>query len=169
MTAHWYVLHSKPMKEAFLWEQLSLHRIESYFPCIHVQPLNPHARKVKPYFPGYIFGYVDLEQINLSTLQWMPGAAGIVSFGGIPSSVPDHVIASIRRYVDEINSAERRLFHDLKRGDVVTIREGPFSGYDAIFDVHLSGDERVRVLLKLLNLRKFPLELPVSQIQRKKQ
>jgi transcription antitermination factor NusG len=169
MAAHWYVLHSKPMKEAFLWEQLSLHQIESYYPCIRVQAVSPHARKLKPYFPGYLFGYVDLEKINVSTLQWLPGAAGIVSFGGIPSSVPDHVIAAIRRYVDKINSAEGGLFHDLKRGDVVTIREGPFSGYDAIFDVHLSGDERVRVLLKLLNLRKFPLELPVSQIQRKKQ
>ncbi len=34
MTAHWYVLHSKPMKEALLWEQLSLQGIESYYPCI---------------------------------------------------------------------------------------------------------------------------------------
>jgi transcription antitermination factor NusG len=169
MTAHWYVLHSKPMKEAFLWEQLSLHRIESFFPCIHIQPLNPHARKVKPYFPGYIFGYVDLEQINLSTLQWMPGAAGIVSFGGMPSSVPDHVIAAIRRRVDEINTAGRGWLDRLKRGDIVTIQEGPFSGYDAIFDARLSGEARVRVLLKLLNTRQFPLELSGRQIQRKKQ
>jgi transcription antitermination factor NusG len=169
MTAQWYVLHSKPMREAFLWEQLSLHKIESYFPCIHAQQLNPRARKLKPYFPGYIFGYVDLEQVNLSTLQWMPGAAGIVSFGGMPSSVPDHVIAAIRRRVDEINSEGRSWLDRLKPGDVVTIQEGPFTGYDAIFDVRLSGDERVRVLLKLLNTRQFPLELSGRQIQRKKQ
>jgi transcription antitermination factor NusG len=169
MTAQWYVLHSKPMKEALLGEQLSLHQIESFYPCIRVQQLSSHNRRVKPYFPGYIFGHVDLEQTNLSALQWMPGATGIVSFGGIPSSVPDHVIAAIRRRVDEINAEGGELFHDLKRGDVVTIREGPFSGYDAIFDACLSGVERVRVLLKLLNTRKFPLELPASQVQRKKQ
>jgi transcriptional antiterminator RfaH len=169
MTAHWYVLHSKPMKEAFLWEQLSLHQIESYYPCIQVQLPNSHASRVKPYFPGYLFGFVDLEQINLSTLQWMPGAAGIVSFGGMPSSVPDHVIATIRRRVDEINTAGREWLDRLKPGDIVAIQEGPFSGYDAIFDGRLSGEARVRVLLKLLNTRQFPLELSSSQIQRKKQ
>jgi transcription antitermination factor NusG len=167
MTAHWYVLRSKPMKEAFLWEQLSLHKIESYYPCIRVQPLSSNARRVKPFFPGYLFGYIDLERTNLSTLQWMPGAAGIVSFGGIPCSVPDHVLAAIRCRVDEINAAGGELFHTLRPGDMVTIREGAFSGYDAIFDARLSGDERVRVLLKLLNSRKFPLELPASQVQRK--
>jgi transcription antitermination factor NusG len=168
MTAQWYVLHSKPMKEALLWEQLRLHQIDGYYPCIRVQPMSPRARKTQPYFPGYIFGHVDLAQINLSTLQWMPGAAGIVSFGGPPSSVPDHVIATIRSRVDEINDAGGELFHNLSPGDIVTIREGPFSGYEAIFDARLSGEERVRVLLKLLNKRQFPLELLSSQIQRKK-
>ncbi len=169
MTAHWYVLHSKPMKEALLWEQLNLQQIESYYPCIRVQPVSPHARRMKPYFPGYIFGYVDLERVTLSTLQWMPGAAGIVSFDGIPSSIPDNVIAAIRRRVDEINVAGGELFDGLKRGDVVRIEEGPFSGYEAIFDARLSGEERVRVLLKLLNKQQFPIELPSSHIRRKKQ
>jgi hypothetical protein len=54
----------------------------------------------------------------------------------------------------------QRYRHDLER---------PFSSYEAIFDVRLSGDERVRVLLKLLNRQQIPLELPGRQIQRKKQ
>ena len=168
MTAQWYVLHSKPMREALLSEQLRLHNIESYYPCLRIQPVNSRARRVKPYFPGYIFGHVDLAQTNFSTLQWMPGAVGIVSFDGMPSSVPDHVVAVIRRRVDEINAAGGELFHDLKPGDVVTIREGPFSGYEAIFDTRLSGDERVRVLLRLLNNKQIPLEIPSQHIQRKK-
>jgi transcriptional antiterminator RfaH len=158
------------MKEALLWEQLSLRQIECYYPCLRLQPVNSHAhRKVKAYFPGYLFGHIDLVQTNLSALQWMPGASGIVSFGGIPSSVPDNIIAAIRRQVDEINAAGRELLYDLKPGDIVTIQDGPFSGYDAIFDTRLSGDERVRVLLKLLNRQQIPLELSGRQIQRKKQ
>jgi len=169
MATQWYVLHSKPMKESLLWEQLRLHNIESYYPCIRVHPVSAHARRVKPYFPGYIFGRVDLAQTNLSTLQWLPGAAGIVSFDGLPSSVPDHMIATIRRRVDEINSAGGELFYGLKSGDTVMIQDGPFSGYDAIFDTRLSGEERVRVFLKLLNRQQFPLELSSRQIRRKKQ
>ena len=169
MTPQWYALHSKPMKEAFLWEQLSLHEIEGYYPCIRVQPSNPRARRVKAYFPGYVFGYMDLEQTNTTRLWWMPGSAGIVSFNGMPSHVPEVMIAAIRRRVDEINAAGGELFDGLKTGDVLTVQEGPFKGYEAIFDARLSGDDRVRVLLKLLKGQQFPLELPDRQIQRKKQ
>lgn len=169
MTAQWYALHSKPMKEALLSEQLSLHQIESYYPCLHVKPMNPRSRKTKPYFPGYVFGRADLEQSNLSVLQWMPGSAGIVAFDGLPACIPENMIAAIRERVDEINASGRELFDGLKAGDVVTIQEGPFSGYEAIFDARISGNERVRVLLKLLNRQQIPLELPGRQIQRKKQ
>ena len=169
MTAQWYVLHSKPMKEALLCEQLRLQQIEGYYPCIRVQPVNSHVRRAKAYFPGYIFGHIDLTQTNLSTLQWMPGASGIVSFGGIPSTIPDNMITTIRQRVDEINAAGGELFYSLKPGDIVMIHDGPFRGYDAIFDARLSGDERVRVLLKLLNRQQIPLELSGRQIQRKKQ
>lgn len=169
MTAQWYALHSKPMKEALLWQQLCLQEIECYYPCIRVQPVSSHARRLMPYFPGYIFGHVDLDHINLSRLQWMPGASGIVSFDGTPASIPEHIVAAIRRHVDEINAAGGELFHGLKSGDTVTIQDGPFSGYDAVFDSRLSGEERVRVFLKLLNRQQFPLELSSRQIRRKKQ
>ena len=167
MTAQWYALHSKPLKEAFLWQQLRLHEIESYYPCLRVQPVNPRARRVRPYFPGYVFGCMDLEHVSLSTLQWLPGSVGIVSFGGMPAPVPEHLISAIRRRVDEINAAGGELFAGLKPGDTVTIQAGPFQGYEAIFDARVSGDERVRVLLKLLNHRQLSLEIPGAQIQRK--
>ena len=103
MTAQWYALYSKPLKESLLLEQLNLHQIESYYPCLRVQPVNPRARKVKPYFPRYIFGHLHWEQLTHSLLQWMPGMAGIVSFGGIPSQIPDNLIVAIRRRVEEID------------------------------------------------------------------
>ena len=62
MAVSWYVLHSKPRKEEFLAEQLELRKIETFAPCIRVQVVNPRARKVKPYFPGYIFVRTDLEK-----------------------------------------------------------------------------------------------------------
>ena len=169
MTTQWYALYSKPMKEAFLWKQLQLHEIESYYPCLRVQPANPHALKIKPYFPRYIFGHLDWEQIGHSTLNWMPGITGIVSFGGIPSPIPDNVIAAIKCRVDDINDAGSDLYGEWIRGDKLIIQEGPFRGFEAIFDAHISGEERVRILLKLLGKRQVPLQLPSWQIQRKKQ
>jgi transcriptional antiterminator RfaH len=167
MTPQWYALQSKPLKESFLAEQLERSRIECYYPRLRVKPVNPRSRKVKPYFPGYVFSRVDLAEVGLSLLQWMPGSVGLVSFGGAPASVPDGLIALIRERVDEINAAGGEQLKHLQRGELVTIQAGPFQGYEAIFDCHISGNERVRVLLRLLNRQHFPLELPGSYIEQK--
>lgn len=167
MTTQWYALHSKPMKESLLSTQLCLHHVESYYPCLRVKPVNPRARKTRPYFPGYVFGRMDLEQIPSHTLLWLPGLAGIVSFDGIPSPVPEDLIAAIRRHVDEINAAGADPLESLKPGETVVIRDGPFEGYEAILDARLPDNERVRVLLKLLQARQVGLELPEAQVRRK--
>ena len=170
MTAQWYALQSKPMKESLLYEQLKLRGIECYYPFIRVQPVNPRARKVRAYFPGYVFGHLDLEEMGPTTLQWIPGAIGVVSFDGIPSFVPDNLVAAIRRHVDEINAAGGEHLAGLKPGETLVIQGGPFDGYEAIFDACLAGTERVRVLLKLLRARQMSVELPAAQIQpRRKQ
>jgi transcription elongation factor/antiterminator RfaH len=168
MTALWYAMHSKPRKEALLWEQLRIREIEAYNPRIRVQPVNPRARKLKPYFPGYVFVRVDLKQVNWSHLQWMPGATGLVSFDGQPASVPDTLIQAIRHRVEEINACGGEQLQGLKRGDLVVIQGGVFDGYQAIFDAKLSGNERVRVLLTLLQAQQKWLELPAGQISKKK-
>jgi len=168
MTTYWYVLHSKPHKEEMLAEQLELRRIETFAPRIRVQVVNPRARKVRPYFPGYIFVHADLEGMGLSALQYVPGSAGLIKFGGAPASVPDGLIHAIRQRVEEINSAGGELFDVLKSGETVLVHSGPFAGYEAIFDVRLPGTERVRVLLKLLRNRKMPVELPAGYVRPKK-
>ena len=66
MSMLWYVMRSKPNKESLLWEQLSLQNIECYYPRLRVKPANPRARKLRAYFPGYLFVHVDLERINLA-------------------------------------------------------------------------------------------------------
>jgi len=168
MEATWYVLHSKPRKEGFLLDQLRLGGFEAYCPFVRVATVNPRARKIRPYFPGYVFLQVDLGLSKASSLQWMPGATGFVSFDGMPARVPDGLIPLLRQRVEAVNESGGELFHDLKPGDLVRIVDGPFAGYDAIFDARLPGSERVRVLLKLLQQRRqLPLDLHAGQIQRK--
>ena len=99
----------------------------------------------------------------------MPHSGGLVSFGAEPATVPDGLIAAIRRRVDEINRSGGEQLIGLEPGEAVVIQDGPFAGQEAIFDARLSGHERVRVLLKLLRGRQMPLELPSGQIERKKQ
>ena len=96
MAVEWYVLHSKPHKEALLAEQLELRRIEIFYPRIRVQVVNPRVRKVRPYFLGYVFMHVDLDKKGLSGLHTMPGSTGLIMFGGTPANVPDGLIHAIR-------------------------------------------------------------------------
>ncbi|MGW8251035.1 MAG: transcription termination/antitermination protein NusG [Anaerolineales bacterium] len=168
MPLNWYALRSKPRKEDVVWRQVRQREIEIYYPRLKVQPVNPRSRKVRPYFPGYMFVRVDIEEVGLSTFQWMPHALGLVVFGDEPATVPENLIYEIRKRVDEIAAAGGELFDGLDRGDQVLISDGPFSGYEAIFDVRIPGSERVRVLLQLLNSqRQVPVELDAGQIQRK--
>ena len=78
------------------FDQLLARRLEVFHPRIPVRTVNPRARKIRPYFPNYIFVRLDLEQVESSFLHWMPGSAGLVCFGAEPASVPDSLIAAIR-------------------------------------------------------------------------
>jgi len=169
MASNWYALRSKPRKEEIVWGQVISQGLEVYYPRLRVHPVNPRSRKVQPYFPGYLFVLVDLEAIGLSVFQWMPHTLGLVSFGGEPSTVPENLIYEVRKRVDEINAAGGETFDGLKSGDVIRISDGPFSGYEAIFDGRLPGSVRVRVLLELLgNKRRVPITLDASQIKQQK-
>ncbi len=164
----WYSLHSHPNKEDLLWQQLTASGFETFYPRVKVNPVNPRARKIRPYFPGYMFVHADLEVVGKSVLQWMPYSTGLVAFGGEPAAVPENLISVLKQKLDVINQAGGEIFDHLKPGDVVDISAGPFAGYEAIFDVKLPGSERVRVLLQMLNRRQVPVELSTGQIQKKK-
>lgn len=161
-------MRSNPNKEHFLARQLEAHGLKMVSPRVRVQTVNPRARKFRPYFPGYLFLQVDLDTIKASALKWMPGSAGLVSFGGEPAPIPESLITAIQRHVEAINTAGAKPLDGLQSGDRVVVQDGPFAGYEAIFDSRLSGSERVRVLLMLLQKRQVPLDLSAGQIRRKK-
>ncbi len=169
MATQWYALRSKPRKEDVVWRQTINQGYDVYYPRLKVQPVNPRSRKLVPYFPGYMFVNIDIESIGISSFQWMPHAIGLVTFGDEPAIVPENLIYTIKHRVNEIVAAGGELFHGLNKGDTVFIEDGPFAGYEAIFDTRIPGTERVRVLLQLLNDKRLvPVELKAGQIRRVK-
>lgn len=167
MPVHWYAIASHPNKEDVLWRQLQTKNIEVFYPCIRVKPVNPRAKKVRAYFPGYMFVRADVERLGVSFFQYMSYAKGLVSFGGEPSVVPDELISTLKVKLNQM-AQEARAPEDLPAGQPVIIQDGPFSGYEAIFDTRISGTERVRVLLRLLSDRQIPVEIHRDKIVKKK-
>lgn len=168
MQVHWYAIHSHPRKEEHLWNQILLQGFDAFYPRLHVKPVNPRSKKIQPYFPGYLFVRADLEVSGISLFQWMPYSTGLVSFGGEPSVVPESLIQSLKRRLEEIEENGGETLDGLQSGDAVLIASGPLAGYEAIYDTRISGTERVRVLLKMLNQRNLPVDLEAHQIQRLK-
>jgi len=166
MTSCWYALRSKPRKEDALYLHALGRGFDLFYPRIPVQTVNPRARKIAAYFPGYMFVRANLGEVGRSTFQWMPHALGLVCFDDTPAPVPHALIERIEQRVVEIAAAGGELFYGLKPGDPVTVKAGPFAGYEAIFNARLSGGNRVRVLLTMLNDRQLPLDLSESQILR---
>ena len=103
----WYVMHSKPRKEAFLREQLRINGIEVYLPSIPVK--RSRVGKEKPFFPGYLFIHADLEKVPVSDLRWIPGAIGILCFGGEPADIHDGLIHAIQKHVDDVLERGRKM------------------------------------------------------------
>lgn len=165
VAARWYVLQSKVHKEEVLWQRLRAKGYEVLYPRLFVHQKKTRSLKIKPYFPGYLFVRLNLEQVGVSSFQWMPDAVGLISLGDKPASIPDQYIQAIQDYLKEIAALEERLLVGFDEGEqlianecilfpslsVKTIRVDSFnSSYRAILDAHISGKERVRALYQLL-------------------
>jgi transcription antitermination factor NusG len=159
MAEHWYVLRSKPRRESALARYARSHGHEIFYPAIPVNPVNPRAAKIRPYFPGYMFLRTDLTAVGHSTFQWMPFSHGLVHIGGEAAKVPEPIVGAIRQRIGEIWQAGGLSYEKFKRGDWVLVRTGAFEGYQGIFDETLPGSQRVRILLKMLNDRFVPMEM----------
>ena len=159
----WYVLRTKPHKETAVYRLLQSYEVTVFYPTIQVEPVNPRASRVRPYFPGYMFVRADLEQIGRNTLEWLPGSQGLVSFGDEPASVPEQLIQSVKERSAEWARRQKQK-PVLRSGDKVRIVDGPLAGYEAIFDMELSGRQRVQVLLAYLHNRPKAIKLDRSSI-----
>ena len=166
MNENWYVLRVKPNKENAVYQRLQGWDIQTYLPLVRVNPKNPRAAKQKPYFPGYLFVYADLENVGANKINWLPGAISLVSFGGVPATVPENLILELQHRLAQIDAEGGLIYAELEPGDKVRIVEGPFEGYEAIFDMRLPGKDRIQILLSFLSQHPQPVEIDVESIKK---
>ena len=166
MAQQWYALRVKAHKERSVAEYLRTRDVELFAPTIRVKPKNPRAAKKRPYFPGYLFVYANLQEEGQQAFSWIPGTRGLVTFGDDPAIVPSHFIQELQNRIAQINAQGGLETVDFRKGQRVRIISGPFEGYDAIFDMRLSGKERVQVLLRFLSNHPQPVQLNVTEIEK---
>jgi transcription antitermination factor NusG len=155
MTMQWYVLRSKPNKEEALHHQLVLRRFEAYCPQVETDSAGLPVRRKKAYFPNYMFVHADLGEVGLSTFQWMPYGAGLVSFAGEPAPISDEIIQALHQRIEALKKNRTEVFMGYQPGSLLKVNTGPFAGYEAIFDTRLPGNDRIRILLNLVTGNEF--------------
>ncbi len=136
ITEAWYTVNTKPHRESQVESYLRSQGILTYFPTFDVHPVNPRSSRLRPYFPGYIFARVDLEEIGISAINWIPGAVGIVQFGGQAAVLDDVVIEEMRARIraNQLRDTKSEAFQP---GDKIIVQKGVFAGSEAIFDTGL--------------------------------
>lgn len=140
--------------------------LDVYLPALSVEPVNPRASRIRPYFPGYMFVNIDLEQQGDNALRWTPGTKGLVRFGNEAAQVPENLIHELKKRLAKLQEEPEQPQDDFQKGDRVRIRDGLLAGYEAIFDTRLSGKDRVRLLLVLLSGQATRVKLEDHQIEK---
>jgi transcriptional antiterminator RfaH len=159
----WYLVRTKSGKERWVHEQLSERVTGAFLPLLEARTSQwgRPAWSVLPLFPCYVFANFDLEA-RYFDVKYLPGVQGIVSAGRDPLAVPIAVIDEIkRRGVDGVVRIEPKAFEP---GERVHIVEGPFRGFETIFERYLSGAERVALLLTAIDANGVRVVLPASSV-----
>jgi transcriptional antiterminator RfaH len=150
-TMNWYCVHTKPLKEqhvaAFLGGSLGL---ETYLPRLRQQKTIRRVRRIvtSSLFPRYLFCRFD-PCSHYRPVRYAPEMIDVVSFGGRPAVVTDAMIGELKSWAGETGDLIT-IQPDFRPGDRVEITDGPMRGMPAIILHNNSDQDRVAVLLSIL-------------------
>jgi len=160
----WYLIHSKPRQEVSAREQLQRQGYETYLPIIPVRR-KKRGRTVSengPMFPRYLFIHLSDKTDDWGPIRSTIGVANLVRFAHSPARVPDNLIAALKQREDSAG-VQIQVKTGFEPGDKVRIEEGPFEGYEAIFQAHTSND-RIILLLQIAE-KQISLKLDESLVE----
>jgi len=159
----WYAVYAQPFREALAKTQLAQQSFRAFVP-LQMKTVR-HARKLSsvkaPTFLRYLFVILDLERDRWRSVNGTSGVSRLVMAEGRPLPLPVGVVETL------VNSADPSgLLHfgdDLKQGQAVRMRSGPFA--EALGAIsRLDSGARVEVLMKILN-GQVRLNLPREDVE----
>ena len=155
------MVYSKPHKEEQAQFHLRMKGMDVFFPRLDLVRVAQRKKRVIPLFPNYLFVRIDL-QTEFQYVTWSPGVKRLVSFGDRPIPLDERVVDFLKQQTDA--EGVIRTHSQLRPGQEVEIRGGPFDGLIAIIQDPPDGKGRVRILLKLLS-RQISVKLGVEFIK----
>jgi transcriptional antiterminator RfaH len=157
----WYVVYSKPRKEEQAQFHLRMKGLDVFYPRLDLVRVTEKRKRVIPLFPNYLFVRINLQSESHYVI-WSPGVKRIISFGERPIPVDNRVVDFLREESD--GDGVLKAHSQLRPGQEVEIRGGPFDGLIAIIQDPPDARGRVKILLKLLS-RQISVKLGVEFIK----
>jgi transcriptional antiterminator RfaH len=157
----WYVVYSKPHKEEQAQFHLRMKNLDVFFPRLDLVRVAEKRKRIIPLFPNYLFVRIHLPT-EFHYVSWSPGVKRIVSFGDMPIPLDESVVNFLKQQTDA--DGVIKACSQLRPGQEVEIRGGPFDGLVAIIQDPPDAKGRVKILLKLLS-RQISVKLGVEFIK----
>ena len=143
---HWYVVLTKSQQELRAQEHLERQGGVVFVPMFANERISRGKRVVRqdPLFPGYLFLQADAQDPILSKVRSTMGARQLLTFAGQVMTIDNRIIDDLRQRSTIENTPQQ-----FNAGQSVTLNNGPFQHYQALFKEY-DGAERGIILLSLL-------------------
>lgn len=121
-------------------------------------------RKVaeKKIFQGYVLVEMKMTEDAWYIIRNTPGVTGFVGSGSMPTPVSDEEITKIKK---RIGVEEPKHKIDYAIGEVVSIIDGPFRGFDGSINEIDTQKGKIKVLVSMFG-RDTPVELDALQVKK---
>jgi transcriptional antiterminator RfaH len=151
--SRWYVIQSKPRKEAFAGANLENQGFRIFLP--KVRKTVRHARRTRKVevalFPRYLFVALDLSWQRWRSVSGTLGVSHFITDGSLPLPAPHGLIEDLIATADRAGVVD--LSRSLTRGQGVRLLDGPFAGQiGRLVDLDEAG--RAKVLLHILGAQR---------------
>ena len=140
-TSRWYLLSTKSRSEKIAYDNLNNQGHETFLPTL------THTNKPKALFPGYIFVKPRLGSSYVS-IKSTRGVKQFIKFGDIFPGISESLIEFLRTRIEHFETLAMNQ-EKYQKGQIVSIENGPFKNFEAIFDAY-DKDQNVYILLKFL-------------------
>ena len=113
-------------------------------------------------FQGYVLVEMKLTDETWYIVRNTPGVTGFVGSGTEPTPVSDSEIAKIKKRMG-VEDPKHQI--DFSEGEVVSITDGPFKGFDGAISEIDAVKGKIRVMVSMFG-RDTPVELDALQVKK---
>ena len=163
MSKEWFILQFKPNSHQQAKKNLTRQGFEVFLPLHDTtsRKLSRFINTSKPLFPGYMFIRFDRAESKWHKINNTYGVSRLITFNSILKSIPTSFVDSLMKRYD--SSGKLIPLQKLKKGDQVTVLNGPFAKFIATVEEYES-DQRIWVLMDLMG-RKAKIIAPSDALE----